>query len=164
MAEDLLQRIVANTKALNSLYHRLILVVGPPRTGKSTTLRALAEGRSWPLINVNLALSERLLELTSRQRALKVPELLDSILTECPGEAIILDNLEILFSRKLRQDPLRLLQKLARHRILVAAWSGVWEADRLSYAERPHPECRQYLRPDALIVSVQDTHEEEAEA
>ena len=92
MAAPLSHRIAEQVPAAATLYHRLILVAGPPRTGKTTALRDLARERSWPLVNVNLSLSELLLELTCRQRALKVPRLLDQVTKEHDGDLVMLDN------------------------------------------------------------------------
>jgi hypothetical protein len=61
------------------------------------------------MVAVNLELSERLLELTSKQRALRAPRLLGEIADGHPGDVLLLDNTEILFSTELQQDPLRLL-------------------------------------------------------
>lgn len=156
MLAPLSQRIVEQVPVVAVLYHRLILVAGPPRTGKSTTLRDLAKERFWPLVNVNLALSERLLELTTRQRALKVPRLLDQSMKAYDGDVIILDNTEVLFSLELKQDPLRLLQELSRNRTVVAAWAGEQDGENLIYADPAHPEFKRYYKPDAVIVSAVD--------
>ena len=56
-----------------TLYHRLVLVVGPARSGKTPLLQAAAAANGWPLINLNQRVSELPLELTQRQRALRVP-------------------------------------------------------------------------------------------
>jgi len=154
MVPPLSHRIAEQIPAAADLYHRLVLVVGPPRSGKTSALRELAADKSWPIVNLNLSLSERLLELTSRQRALRVPRLLDVMAKEHAGEVLILDNIEVLFSRELEQDPLRLLQGLARNRTIVAAWPGKRERDNLTYADPTHPEYKRYQKPEAIIVST----------
>ncbi len=90
---------VVPTAAL--LYHRLVLVVGPPRSGKTTALQHLARIKGWPLLNVNLLLCERLLELTRKQRAVRVPKLLGAIVQEAGADVVLLDDLEVLFSTEL---------------------------------------------------------------
>ena len=160
MNTSLPHRIVEQVSAAAGLYHRLILVAGPPRTGKTTILRDLAEERSWSLVNVNLSLSERLLELTSRQRALKVPRLLDQVVREHEGDVILLDNTEILFSLELQQDPLRLLQGLSRNRTVIASWAGKQEGESLTYGDPAHPEFRRYHKPAAVIVPALDAQGE----
>ena len=149
-------RIEEQSSTLAGLYYRLMLVVGPSRSGKTTALRRLSDERSWPLVNINLSLSERLLELTSRQRAFNASRLLNQVIEERPGDVLLLDNTEILFSSLLRQDPLRLLQGLARHRCVIASWAGHYDGGPLTYAVPSHPEFRQYENPDAVVVPTAD--------
>ncbi len=154
MADALARRIVEEVPALAGLYYRLMLVVGPPRTGKTTILRRLADEQSWPLVNVNLALAERLLEFPSQRRALQVRSMLVRIADDHAGDVLLLDNIEILFSPELQQDPLRLLQGLARHRSVVAAWAGEYDEERLTCAEPGHPQYRRYDKPEAVMLTI----------
>jgi hypothetical protein len=137
-----------------TLYHRLVLVVGPARSGKTRLLQATAAANGWPLVNLNQRLSERLLDLTQRQRALRVPRLVDDILGATGVGVVLVDNLELLFSPDLAQDPLRLLQGLARNRTVVASWPGVMVGKQLTYAEPSHPEYRRYPEHDTLWLSL----------
>ncbi len=152
MAAPLSHRVAQRGPDAEGAYHRLILVVGPPRTGKTSALRHLAEERGWPLVNVNLELSERLLELTSKQRALRGPRISSEIVERHPADVLLLDNTEVLFSPDLQQDPLRLLQGLSRGRIVVACWSGEIDGENLTYAQASHPEHRRDVRPQVIIV------------
>ncbi|MBL8624110.1 MAG: hypothetical protein JNK64_22565 [Myxococcales bacterium] len=56
MALPLAEVIAESVEKARQLYHRLVIVVGPPRSGKTTALRALQHERGWPLVNINLAL------------------------------------------------------------------------------------------------------------
>jgi hypothetical protein len=154
MPEPLSQRIALHVAEASQLYHRLVLVVGTFQTGKTTAFRELEAERGWPLLNLNLSLSERLLELTTRQRALRMPRLLDDLVAEVGAEVILLDNLEMLFHPELQQDPLRLLQGLSRNRTVVASWRGHQEGRALQYASPEHPEYRRYDSPQALLVAA----------
>ena len=145
-------RIEEQSSTLAGRYYKLVLVVGPSRSGKTTALRRLSTERSWPLVNVNLALSEGLLELTSRQRALNSSKLLDKVTNEPSGDVLLLDNIEILFDCTLRLDPLRLLQRIARQRSIIASWPGHYDGGSLTYAAPSHPEFRQYQDPDVVVV------------
>ena len=110
-----------------------------------------------PLINVNLDLSRRMLELTERQRALQLPRLLSEMVSAAQTELILLDNIELVFDVSLKQDPLRLLQGLSRNRTVVASWSGAIDGDHIVYATPDHPEYRRYPSRDVLVVSLETT-------
>lgn len=138
---------------VQALYFQLILLVGGAQTGKTAVLQGLAESLSVPLINVNLELSRRLLDLTERQRALQTPRLLGEIVGEATNELVLLDNIEILFDVHLKQDPLRLLQGLSRNKTVVAAWNGSIVDGHMTYAVPDHPEYRRYPIRDFLVVS-----------
>ena len=133
-------------------YYKLVLAVGPARAGKTSALTELATRHSWPRLNVNLCLSEKLLDLTHRQRAVRVSGILDDIVRQEKADVVLLDNIELLFAVDLSQDPLRLLQSLSRNRAIVAAWPGTFDGSSLTYAEPGHPEARRYQSPQALIV------------
>jgi hypothetical protein len=75
------------------LYHRLVLVVAPSGAGKTDALREVHRHLGAPLLNVNLELSRRMLDLTVRQRALQASRLVEEILSGSEGEVVLLDNL-----------------------------------------------------------------------
>ena len=155
--QDVLPRI-------QDAYYKLVLAVGPARTGKTATLIELAARHSWPRLNVNLRLSERLLDLTHRQRATRVASILDDMIRAEKSAIVLLDNIELLFAGELAQDPLRLLQSLSRNRIIVAAWPGSFNGAYLSYAHPGHPEARRYQAPHAVIVKAGDPVQPAAES
>jgi len=105
------------------------------------------------MVNINLVLSERLLDLTSRQRALRVARIIDDIVGAHVGNVVLLDNIEMLFHPDLKQNPLRLLQGLSRNRTVVATWRGSFDGHALAYASPGHPEFCRFDDPEALIVS-----------
>ena len=150
------ERLQQSLRAAEGLYHRLVLLVGDAGAGKSSLLRQLAATRGTEVINLNLVLSAELLELTPKQRALRVPQLLQRIADQATPP-LILDNIELLFDKNLQQDPLRLLEGISRNRLVLAAWNGRMHAGRLDYAEPGHPEYRRYDSIDALIVGMDGT-------
>ena len=137
-----------------SQYYRLVLLIGKSGSGKTAILQNIAAEMKTRLLNVNVELSERLLELTARQRSLRVPDILASLGAQIPPP-LILDNLEILFDTNLQLDPLRLLQSISRNRVVLASWNGTLHAGQLTYAEPDHPEYRRYEQSDALLVEIQ---------
>ena len=153
MAEPLADQVMRKIKQAAELYHRLMLVIAPAGAGKTTALLDIQDRTGAPLVNVNLELSRRMLDLTERQRALQLPRLLQDLVSKSEGEMILLDNIEILFDVGLKQDPLRLLQGLSRNKTVVAAWNGTIVEDSLTYAAPAHPEYRRYPMRDFLVAS-----------
>jgi hypothetical protein len=147
--------VVEKLKHAENLYHRLVLVVGREGKGKTSALQEVAKRADASLVNINLELSRRMLDLTERQRALQVQRLLDQIVAQPESDVILLDNVEILFDVALKQDPLRLLQGLSRSRTVAATWKGSIENDHLIYADPQHPEYRRYPVSGFLVATAQ---------
>lgn len=154
MVEPLSVRVMRNISQATGLYYRLVILVGIAGSGKTTVLKDVHERTSAPLINVNLELSRKMLDLTERQRALQLPRLLSESVDMFTGDVILLDNIEVLFDVSVKQDPLRLLQGISREKTIVAAWSGTINNDHIVYAMQGHPEYRKYPLGDFLIVSL----------
>jgi hypothetical protein len=153
MAGPMHDKIKRSLKTADSLYHRLVLLVGATGSGKTKILQDVADDFGVEVININLALSTELLGLTAKQRALHLQEILNQIV-EGDQTPIVLDNLEILFDKTLKQDPLRVLQGMSRNRPVLASWNGTFSEGKLLYAEADHPEYRSYDLVDALIVDM----------
>lgn len=151
-------QVQAAVDALAFGYERLVLIVGPPGSGKSSILRDAAEERSWPFVNLGLELAQRLLELPVQQRPVRALEAIRGLLDELGSDVACLDNIELLFEPSLQLDPLGLLQSLSRQKTLVVAWPGSMGGDedspRLLHAEPPHPEHREYAARGLVLLSV----------
>jgi hypothetical protein len=154
VAEPVCDQIIQMIDQAAELYHRLVLLVAPSGAGKTAVLLQVAQQTGFRYVNVNLALSRQLLDLTERQRSLQVPRLLADIVGKDGDQTTLLDNIEILFDVSLKQDPLRLLQGLSRNRTVVAAWNGAITNHLLIYATPGHPEYRRYPIGDLLMVSL----------
>ena len=152
MKSPIFEDVSEKIEHARGLYHRLVLVVGRAGTGKTAALREVSERTGAPLVNTNLELSRRLLDLAERQRPRRTRRLLDQIIAGTASDVVLLDNTELLFDATLHQDPLRLLQGLSRSRTVVAAWNGSIDDCHLCYAEPGHPEHRRYAVDGALVV------------
>jgi 1-aminocyclopropane-1-carboxylate deaminase/D-cysteine desulfhydrase-like pyridoxal-dependent ACC family enzyme len=137
-----------------SQYYRLVMLAGAPTSGKTAALQAVAQKFGYALVNVNLELSKRMLELTRTQRSRQVERLLKEVIATAPGDVVLLDNMEILFDPALEVEPLRLLQVSSRNRTIVASWNGSFREGTLTYAEPGHPEFIQLKQTDAVVIAV----------
>lgn len=156
MAEPIQDEIKRALEVADGLYHRLVLLVAESGSGKTGVLREVADAFGTQVINVNQALSYELLELTAQQRSLRLPDILKQLAAQAQSP-VVLDNLEILFNKKLKQDPLNLLRNISRNRAVVASWSGRSSGGQLLYAERGHPEYREYDPVNIPIVRMDGT-------
>ena len=152
MAEPLADGVIETIRQAGELYHRLVILAAPAGAGKTAILRDVHSRTAAPLINVNLELSRRMLDLAERRRAPQLPRLLAEIVYAFEAAVILLDNFELLFDVSLKQDPLRLLQGLSRNTTIVAAWSGSTDDEHLVYATPDHPEYKRYPLRGLLIV------------
>jgi len=152
MAEALADQIMNRVEQVENLYHRLVVVVAPSGGGKTEALRDVAERAQAPLININLELSRRMLDLTERQRALKACRILAEIVEETGAPLVLLATIGVLFDPALRQDPIRVLQSVSRNRTIVVAWNGTAQDGHLLYAEPGHPEYARAPAKDFLYI------------
>jgi Cdc6-like AAA superfamily ATPase len=135
-------------------YFRLVVLVGGPGSGKTAVLQSVAQKFGCPLVNVNLELSKKLLEVTRVQRSNQVDRLFKEVITAESCDVVLLDNLEILFDTALEIEPLRLLQLSSRNRTVVASWNGSFQNGTLTYAEPGHPEFLQFKQAEAVVIAA----------
>ncbi len=95
-----------------------------------------------PRISIGLSLSEILLPLSDHERRDKVYLILRELLSN--HNALILEDIELLFLPSLEVDVPALMGSLARNRILCIVWPGRIEAGKLIYADPSHPEYKSY--------------------
>lgn len=140
-------------------YHRLTIILNPKKQPIGKTISNILEEMGIAYINLGLSLSQMLLELTERQRSLRLFHIVDNILANYEEKPVFLDHIEVLFTPQLNQDPLRVLQGLSRNRIILAVWNGQVENGYLTYASPDHPEYRRYSVKDLTILSLADYSE-----
>lgn len=145
---DRLDRLVDEIADLNS---KLILLIGPPRSGKSNLLRQLAERRQTQVMKAGSALGRELLAVPSTRRHLHAADLLKQLADRFADKGVLLvDNIELLFDRTLQLNPLELLRRHSHACRIIASWPGELRENRLSYATTGHPEHQDYA-VDGLV-------------
>lgn len=138
-----------------SLNSKLILLVGPCRSGKTQLLRQLGAKLNIEPLNVGLELGRRLAATPNNKRGFSASELLREIADkEQTEDPLLLDNLEVLFEPSLQINPLDLVRRLAHSKGIVAVWPGELRNDRLVYADMSHPEHRDYSREGVVVLEI----------
>ena len=149
-----IEKLTQAIELASASFNRLVLLAGSGETGKTRLLRRVSEVRECPMINVNLKLSQTLLELPRSKRPRQVNRIFGELMNECEGDLVVLDDLEVLFDTALQLDPLQLLKLHSRNMTLVASWNGRFQDGALSYAEPDHPEYKSYRDVDVVVVPV----------
>jgi hypothetical protein len=121
-------------------YYQLVLLMGGNWRERSFLLKEFAKYNNFEYIALSLPLSKSLLERPLQDRPMVLADHLNTLLAHYANSGIALDHIEILFDPALQTDPLRLIQMQARYRVIIASWPGVYDRDRLIYAEPGHPE------------------------
>ncbi len=150
------ERLNTMVDELGSLQTKLILVVGPPRSGKTKALCALALHRSMRVVNLSARLGQLLVALPRARRPIeafeKMRELLDGTASD---DLVLIDNIELLFDRTLKLDPLDTLRRHAHTRRIVATWPGELKNGRLTYASPGHPEHQDYAAQGLVTLELE---------
>lgn len=151
------ERLMSLVTEVQSHYYRLIIVAGPMGSGKTGVLRSVSDKTGAPIVNVNLEVSRDLLPMTERQRSVRLPRVMEQIVATASAgrDLVLLDNVEVLFDAALKQDPLRLLQRLSRNRTIISTWAGRIDGREIVYADPEHPEYRRYPIMDFEVVELE---------
>ncbi|MCP4628956.1 MAG: BREX-3 system P-loop-containing protein BrxF [bacterium] len=137
-----------------SSYYKLIVVVGKSESGKTALLRQFAEEFQFPLVNLGLELSRRLLNLTVKQRKLKAAEIIEEILEERGDLRLAVDNTEVIFDPDLKLSPFGLLKNISRNRMLVWTWNGEMDGNHIIYSYAGHPEHHRIPSNEFITIST----------
>jgi hypothetical protein len=92
MPESLADQIIQKIDEVATLYHRLILVVAPSGGGKTRALREVSQRTGFPYLNLNLELSRQLLDMTERQRLMRVSRMPGDMVNAQAAPAVLLGS------------------------------------------------------------------------
>lgn len=135
-------------------YHRLILVVGLPFSGKTRVLEEFRVEADAVYINIGLELSEGLLDYASDKRKNVLFTLFNKVVENQEGKVLLFDNIEVLFDPDLDVNVLDLFLKASRHRVCVVAWSGVVVDGVLRFGEPGFWGYRSYSIGDVVVIDL----------
>ena len=118
---------------------------------KGDTLKYYSEVNKLPYINVNLYLSEKLMDVKPNRRPYKVIDLMNS-LGDNDDDIICLDYFEILFEPSLKLQPFDILKNLSRRKTVLVAWRYELKDGYLVYAQPGHPEYKKEMITDTTLI------------
>lgn len=158
--EDQIEALDRLVEEVGALQCKLVLLIGPPNSGKSKLMHAIARRRGVEPLNVGRELGRSLAGMPQKQRHLQTTTMLRELADQhAPGDLLLLDNIELLFDRSLQLDPLDLLKRHAHARRVVAVWPGELQGDartgRLTYADMGHPEHQDYSLAGVVPFEIQ---------
>lgn len=134
---------------------RIVWLVGEPGTGKTRLLKQLAAQRpNCEYLNLNAALAARLQNDAPEQQPFTASQHLGAILPPRSAGAVLLDNIELLFSRPLRLPVVDRLKSIAQQTTLVVAWPGTLETGKLTYGARNSGEFSEFPIETPLAIDL----------
>jgi hypothetical protein len=127
----------------------LVLVVDAPEPVIASALQNNAATK----IDISELLCERLLPLSSRDRARKAADIIAQMLNGAVSDVVWLDRVQALFEPSLELDPLRQLQELARLKPIIAIWPGQVE-QCLTFSVPGRDDFQSYSANDLANVPI----------
>lgn len=141
---------------IDKKYEKLILIVGEKGSGKTRLLKDYANSAGYQIFNINLGVSEKLLQLPTNDWEYSALSILQETLSSSKENVMFLDNLEVLFNTQLHLNPLKLLRFFSRNKIIVATWNGRFENNQLIYARPAHSEYRVETNIDFPVIELNE--------
>ncbi len=161
MIKQVADKVTSKMDDVVMMYHRLVLLVGPPGSGKTRVLKEVERLTGAPRVNVSLEMSRRLINLTQKERTLRAASVFQEILSDLRREdgssfeSVLLDNIEIIFDVSLKLNSLQLIQQASRSTTFVVAWPGNVRDGVLTYGQPNHAEYQRYFTKELIIVTLQ---------
>ncbi|WP_445744858.1 BREX-3 system P-loop-containing protein BrxF [Paenibacillus sp. FSL L8-0641] len=140
---EIQRELVSEIETTRSKRNKLLIVTFNRYSPKQ--VKDCLQNMKIPRLNVNLLLSEQLRDFSPKQRPYEVGRVLRSIVNQGIEDAIVLDRIEYLFDRELKQNPIRLFENLSGNKMLIILWPGFFYNGTLSYAI---PEHNEYYKGD----------------
>lgn len=143
-----INRLERELPYLKNKYHKLLYLY---EYKKGTTLKHYSKENDIPYINVNLYLSEKLINIPAGRRPFKAVDFMDSLI-DTVNDIVCLDNFEILFEPSLKLNPFEILKNISRRKVVLVAWRYTYKNGYLVYGEPGHPEYTKESIIDTNII------------
>ncbi|UDM74424.1 BREX-3 system P-loop-containing protein BrxF [Vagococcus fluvialis] len=121
---------------------------------KNTEIKHLFEEIDSSILNINVIISEQLLDIPSKLQAIKTQQIITEVIRNNPQKVIVIDNFEILFSPILKVKPIELFRELSRYKTIIVIWRYSYENNRLVYAVPEHAEYQEtQINKNEMIIN-----------
>ena len=131
---------------------QLVLLLGTSPTALAAAAEQAADETGWPLVDLNLAIAQDLVELTPSERPDEAWDALERAVDAHEG-AVVLGSTDILFEPTLGYRPYEALRRLGRRKPIIAVWLGTVEGSDIVRSAPGHPEYTR-VRLDVPFVAV----------
>lgn len=120
----------------------------------NTEIQILFEEIDSSILNINVAISEQLLDIPPKLQAIKTQQIITEIIRNNPQKVIVIDNFEILFSPMLKVKPIELFRELSRYKTIIVIWRYSYENNSLIYAVPEHIEYQEtQINKNEMIIN-----------
>ncbi|WP_016896588.1 BREX-3 system P-loop-containing protein BrxF [Aerococcus viridans] len=120
----------------------------------NTEIQILFEEIDSSILNINVIISERLLDIPPKLQAIKTQQIITEIIRNNPQKVIVIDNFEILFSPMLKVKPIELFRELSRYKTIIVIWRYSYENNSLIYAVPEHMEYQEtQINKNEMIIN-----------
>lgn len=120
----------------------------------NTEIQILFEEIDSSILNINVIISEQLLDIPPKLQAIKTQQIITEIIRNNPQKVIIIDNFEILFSPMLKVKPIELFRELSRYKTIIVIWRYSYENNSLIYAVPEHIEYQEtQINKNEMIIN-----------
>ncbi|MDR2278115.1 MAG: BREX-3 system P-loop-containing protein BrxF [Vagococcus sp.] len=148
--EWLVKMLEEKIEEKNLDYNRFMVLLW----NNNTEIKHLFEEIDSSILNINVIISEQLLDIPSKLQAIKTQQIITEVIRNNPQKVIIIDNFEILFSPILKVKPIELFRELSRCKTIIVIWRYSYENNRLIYAVTEHVEYQEtQINKNEMIIN-----------